>query len=118
VRLRKIKIGRQMTTKREGALGGYSVAQEIHRGLPKDTFLSVDDSAKMAQLLEKRLQVLNVLPHGAAGDNDFFLYIFRGFCVYVPLPPYRGQHTVLCHPRWLPTSGLTEFAMCWGGARF
>ncbi len=41
-----------------------------------------------------------------------------GFCVYVPLPPLRGQHTVLCHPRWLPTSGLTEFAMCWGGAGF
>ncbi len=41
-----------------------------------------------------------------------------GFCVYVPLPPLRGQHTVLCHPRWLPTSGLTEFAVCWGGAGF
>ncbi len=39
-----------------------------------------------------------------------------GFCVYVPLPPLRGQHTVLCHPRGLPTSGLTEFAVCWGGA--
>jgi hypothetical protein len=25
---------------------------------------------------------------------------------------------VLCHPRWLPTSGLTEFALCWGGAGF
>jgi hypothetical protein len=50
----------------------------------------------------------------------FFSYIFlRGFCVYcVPLPPLRGQHMVLCHPRWLPTSGLTEFAMCWGGAGF
>ncbi len=48
----------------------------------------------------------------------FFLYIFMGFYVYgVPLPPIRGQHTVLCHPRWLPTSGLTEFA-CWGGAGF
>ncbi len=44
----------------------------------------------------------------------FFLNIFWGFCVYcVPLPPLRGQHMVLCHPRWLPTSGLTEFAMCW-----
>ncbi len=41
-----------------------------------------------------------------------------GFCVYIPLPPLRGQHTVLCHPRWLPTSGLTEFAVCWGGAGF
>jgi hypothetical protein len=41
-----------------------------------------------------------------------------GFCVYVPLPPLRGQHTVLCHPKWLPTSGLTEFAVCWGGAGF
>jgi hypothetical protein len=49
----------------------------------------------------------------------FFLCIFRVFfCVYVPLPPLRGQHTVLCHPRWLPTSGLTEFALCWGGAGF
>ncbi len=49
----------------------------------------------------------------------FFSFIFLGFfCVYVPLPPLRGQHTVLCHPRWLPTSGLTEFAMCWGGAGF
>jgi hypothetical protein len=48
-----------------------------------------------------------------------FLYIFRGFCVYcVPLPPLRGQHMVLCHPRWLPTSGLTEFAMCCEGAGF
>ncbi len=46
-------------------------------------------------------------------------YIFLGFlCVYVPLPPLRGQHTVRCHPRWLPTSGLTEFAVCWGGAGF
>ncbi len=51
-------------------------------------------------------------------DYFFFLYIFMGFCVYVPLPPLRGQHTVLCHPRWLPTSGLTEFAVCWGGAGF
>jgi hypothetical protein len=25
---------------------------------------------------------------------------------------------VLCHPRWPPTSGLIEFAMCWGGAGF
>ncbi len=41
-----------------------------------------------------------------------------GFCVYVPLPPLRGQHTALCHPRWLPPSGLTEFAVCWGGAGF
>ncbi len=50
----------------------------------------------------------------------FFSYIFfRGFCVYcVPLPSLRGQHMVLCHPRWLPISGLTEFAMCWGGAEF
>ncbi len=48
----------------------------------------------------------------------FFLYICMGFCVYVPLPPLRGQHMVLCHPRWLPTSGLTEFAVCWGGAGF
>jgi hypothetical protein len=52
-------------------------------------------------------------------DIIFFPYIFFwGFCVYVPLPPLRGQHTVLCHPCWLPTSGLTEFAMCWGGAGF
>ncbi len=41
-----------------------------------------------------------------------------GFCVYVPLPPLRGQHMVLCHSRWLPTSGLTEFSECWGGAGF
>jgi hypothetical protein len=54
------------------------------------------------------------------GRNHFFLYIFMGFCVYVrvPLSPLRGQHTVLCHPRWLPTSGLTEFAVCWGGPGF
>jgi hypothetical protein len=25
---------------------------------------------------------------------------------------------VLCHPRWLPTLGLTEFVVCWGGAGF
>jgi hypothetical protein len=50
----------------------------------------------------------------------FSSYIFLGFlCVYrVPLPRLRGQHTVLCDPRWLPTSGLTEFAVCWGGAGF
>ncbi len=49
----------------------------------------------------------------------FPIHIFRGFCVYwVPLPPLRGHHTVLCHPWWLPTSGLTEFAVCWGGAGF
>ncbi len=49
----------------------------------------------------------------------FFLYILSGFCVYwIPLPPLRGQHTALCHPRWLPTSGLTEFAVCWGGVGF
>jgi hypothetical protein len=52
------------------------------------------------------------------GKVFFFQYIFMGFCVYVPLPPLRGQHTVLCHPRWLPTSGLTEFAVCWEGAGF
>ncbi len=54
------------------------------------------------------------------GTLFFFLYIFLGFIVYVyiPLPPLRGQHTVLCHPRWRPTSGLTEFAVCWGGAGF
>jgi hypothetical protein len=52
-------------------------------------------------------------------EKLFPLYIFRGFCVYcVPLPPLRGQHMGLCHPRWLPTSGLTEFAVCCGGARF
>ncbi len=53
----------------------------------------------------------------------YLLYIFlKGvfvyMYVYVPLPPLRGQHTVLCHPRWLPASGLTEFAVCWGGAGF
>ncbi len=50
----------------------------------------------------------------------FFLYIFRGFLsvFWVPLPPLRGQYTVLCHPRWLPTSGLTELAVCCGGAGF
>jgi hypothetical protein len=48
----------------------------------------------------------------------FCLYIFRGFCVCVPPPPLRGQHTILCHPRWLPTSGLTEFAVCWGEVGF
>ncbi len=53
------------------------------------------------------------------GKFFFFLYIFRVFCEYwVPLPPSRAQHTVLCHPSWLPTSGLTELAMCWGGAGF
>jgi hypothetical protein len=56
------------------------------------------------------------------GPSSMFLnsYIYiMGFCVYgVPLPPLRGQHTVLSHPRWLPTSGLTEFAVCWGGAGF
>ncbi len=34
----------------------------------------------------------------------FSLYILGFLCVYcVPLPPLRGQYTVLCHPRWLPT---------------
>jgi hypothetical protein len=54
-------------------------------------------------------------------ENFFFsLYIFMGFCVYVctSAAPQRPAHTVLCHPRWLPTSGLTEFAVCWGGAGF
>ncbi len=37
---------------------------------------------------------------------------------FVPLPPLRGQHTVLCHRSWQTTFGLTEFAICWGGARF
>ncbi len=52
--------------------------------------------------------------------NNFFSFIFLGFfCEYcVPLPPLRGQHMVLCHPRWLLTSGLIEFVMCWGGAGF
>ncbi len=46
----------------------------------------------------------------------FFSFIF--LWVFVYMPPLRGQHTVLCHLRWLPTSGLTEFAVCWGGAGF
>jgi hypothetical protein len=54
----------------------------------------------------------------SSSQQFFFLYIFMGFCVFVPLPPLRSQHTVLCHPRSLPTSGLTEFAVCWGGAGF
>ncbi len=45
----------------------------------------------------------------------FFLYIYFFFMYMEHL---RGQHTVLCHPRWLPISGLTEFAVCWGGAGF
>ncbi len=52
-------------------------------------------------------------------DNILFSFMFLGvFVYYVPLPPLRGQHTVLCHPRWLPTSGLTEFAVGWGAAGF
>ncbi len=56
----------------------------------------------------------------SAGSLLYFSYIFfKGvLCVLLPLPPLRGQHTVLCHPRWLPTSGLTEFAVCWEGAGF
>ncbi len=30
-------------------------------------------------------------------------------CTLVPLPPDRGQDTVLCKPRWRPTLELTEF---------
>ncbi len=48
----------------------------------------------------------------------FLIFLWVFVYIYVPLPPLRGQHTVLCHPRWLPTSGLTEFAVCWGGAGF
>jgi hypothetical protein len=52
----------------------------------------------------------------------YFIYLFiLFFPIYflgVLVPPLRGQHKVLCHPRWLPTSGLTEFAVCWGGAGF
>jgi hypothetical protein len=39
-------------------------------------------------------------------------------CILSTSAALRGQHTVLCNPRWLPTSGLTEFAVCWGGAGF
>jgi hypothetical protein len=67
-----------------------------------------------------RVKELKIYIRRRGGQSYFekFLYIFMGFCVYVPLPPLRGQHMVLCHPRWLPTSGLTEFAVCWGGAGF
>jgi hypothetical protein len=71
---------------------------------------------KMLPLLFELLNHLHERPFQLG--KCFFLYIFMGFCVYVSLPPLRGQHTVLCHPRWLPTSGLTEFAVCWGGAGF
>ncbi len=37
---------------------------------------------------------------------------------FVPLLPPRGQHTVLCHPRWQPTQALTVLAVDWGGAGF
>ncbi len=59
-------------------------------------------------------------PPDEEGDKLFFSFIFLGVYVYmyVPLPPLRGQHTVLYHPRWLSTLGLTEFAVCWGGAGF
>jgi hypothetical protein len=50
--------------------------------------------------------------------HAFFSLFYRFFVYTIPLPPRRGQHTVLCHPRWLPTSGLTEFAVCWGGTGF
>ncbi len=49
----------------------------------------------------------------------FCSYIFLGFlCILWPLPPLRGEHMVLCYTRWQPTKGLTEFAVCWGGAGF
>ncbi len=69
------------------------------------------------QKMRKNRRILKTIK---ARHKKFFfsLYIFRGFCLYVPLPPLRGQHMVLCHPRWLPTSGLTEFAVCWGGPGF
>ncbi len=48
-------------------------------------------------------------------DRIFFLIFFRVFVYLVPLLPLRGQHMVLCHPRWQPTYGLTEFGVCYGG---
>ncbi len=74
-------------------------------------------------LLRKNCQYLKFIMQNVlvkCFSKIFFSYIFLGFfCVYgVPLPPLRCQHMVLCHPRWLPTSGLSEFAVCWGEAGF
>jgi hypothetical protein len=33
---------------------------------------------------------------------------------FLHLSPLRGQPKVMCHPRWTPTEGLTEFAVIWG----
>jgi hypothetical protein len=91
----------------------------LHSLLPSPPSINQVDSFLFPSLFP--YSILSFLPpfiHSLFSSFFFFLYIFMGFCVYVPLPPLRGQHTALCHPRWLPTSGLTEFAVCWGGAGF
>ncbi len=48
----------------------------------------------------------------------FFPIYFYGFlCICTSAAPQRPAHSGQ-HPRWLPTSGLTEFSVCWGGAGF
>jgi hypothetical protein len=55
----------------------------------------------------------------AFSQNNFFSpFIFIWVFVYMYLCRPSEASTVLHHPRWLPTSGLTEFAVCWGGAGF
>ncbi len=50
-------------------------------------------------------------PLALAPLERLFPIYFEGFCVFcLPPPPLRGQHMVLCHPRWQHTWVLTEFA--------
>jgi hypothetical protein len=38
--------------------------------------------------------------------------------LFIPMPPVIGQPLILCHPRWLPTQKITEFAVGLAGAGF
>jgi hypothetical protein len=87
----------------------YSGIDEI----PVSHLTELKNAGKSILLDKAIIQIVKLLKTVFCFSWFFFLYIFMSFCVYVPLPPLRGQHTVLCHPRWLPTSGLTEFAVCW-----
>ncbi len=97
----------------------YRSASVVFGNYEADKQVSVKTTYRHKSIYKYLFWISHVRPpYKGTRKNFFILYIFRGFCVYLPLPPLRGQHTVLCHPRWLPTSGLTEFAVCWGGAGF
>jgi hypothetical protein len=87
-------------------------------------FLKSLSSIGQAQIVKRysnRPQGVMIAVFGmsSTATGIFCSYIFLWVFVYIYLCfPLRGQHTVLCHPRWKPTSGMTEFSVCWGGAGF